>query len=335
MTSRLPPPRLVWQAHPQTNPHPAPPPERKDLTKAPDPHAQMPVSGAGSGRDGIRRLYRGDNRDVMRLLMPEFAGKIDLIYIDPPFCTGSDFEVHATGQDAAPGTKVGQAFRDSWPGGLNGYLDMMLPRLQMMHVLLSETGSMYLHVDPTVSHYLKIILDEVFGAASFQREIIWRIGWISGFKSVARNWIRNHDIILYYVKTPGRFTFNRERLPHPEGYTRRKTARQTGVSSGRPIDDVWNASPSERDLKGPESLDSIQIKSFSKEKTGYATQKNESLLARIIRASSNPGDLVADFFCGSGTTAVVAERLERQWIACDIGEAAIRLSMERLRSILS
>lgn len=286
------------------------------------------------------RLCHGDNLDIMHALIPELERQIDLIYIDPPFCTGVDFKVHSAAGESVPGAKLEPAFCDSWTGGLNGYLDMIYPRLKTMYALLKDTGSMYLHVDPTVSHYLKVLMDEVFGAASFQREIIWRIGWVSGFKSSARNWIRNHDVILYYVKTPGLFTFNKELLPHPEGYSRRKSSRNNAhkpilESSGRPIDDVWNASLSERELKGSASLDSIQIKSFSKEKTGYATQKNESLIERILRASSNPGDLVADFFCGSGTTPVVAERLGRQWIACDIGDAAIRLSIERLKPMES
>jgi hypothetical protein len=178
---------------------------------------------------------------------------------------------------------------------------------------------------------VKVVLDEVFGGESFQREIIWRIGWISGYKSAAKNWIRNHDDILFYVKSPGNFTFNKEYIPYPEGYERRGGGEFTG--KGYPIEDVWNASPLEHQLTGDESLDSIQIKSFSGEKTGYATQKNESLLRRIIRASTNEGDLVADFFCGSGTTQAVAEKLDRRWIAADLGRFSIHTSRKRLLGI--
>ena len=200
-----------------------------------------------------------------------------------------------------------------------------------MRDLLSPNGSIYVHLDATVGHYVKALLDEIFGVEFFQRQIIWRIGWISGYKSAAKNWIRNHDMILFYVKSPGDFTFNKEYVPYPPGYERR--GGQEAVGKGYPIEDVWNANPFEFELKGEESLDSIQIKSFSQEKTGYATQKNESVLSRIMRASSNQGDLVADFFCGSGTTLAVAEKLDRRWIGCDLGRWAIHVTRKRLLGI--
>ena len=174
-------------------------------------------------------------------------------------------------------------------------------------------------------------MDEVFGIDSFQREIIWRIGWISGYKSAAANWIRNHDTILFYVKTPGKFVFNKDYTPYPKGYKRRDGAEPTG--KGYPIEDVWNANPIEFELNGEDSLDSIQIKSFSTEKTGYATQKNESILRRIIKASSNDGDIIADFFCGSGTTLAVAEKLGRRWIGSDLSKWAIQVTRKRMLQI--
>ncbi|MBK9061400.1 MAG: site-specific DNA-methyltransferase [Flavobacteriales bacterium] len=149
---------------------------------------------------------------------------------------------------------------------------------------------------------------------------MWRIGWLSGYKTKAQNWIRNHDVIYYYVKDPKSFTFNKAYVPYPDGYVRRDGAEPTG--KGTPIEDVWNANESEFALKGGESLDSIQIKSFSNEKTGYPTQKNESLLRRIIEASSKPNDLVLDFFCGSGTTLAVCRETRspmdrlRPWPIC-------------------
>src|SRR5262249_19876220 len=148
-------------------------------------------------------------------------------------------------------------------------------------------GSIYVHLDENVSHYVKAVMDEVFGPSSFQRELVWRIGWISGYKSAAANWIRNHDTLLFYVKQPGKFTFNKEYIPYPPDYVRRDGSKPTG--KGYPIEDVWNASDMDR-------MDSIQIMSFSGEKVGYPTQKNENLLARIIKASSNEGDLVLDCF---------------------------------------
>lgn len=197
-----------------------------------------------------------------------------------------------------------------------------------MRDLMHPEAAIYVHVDEKVGHYVKLLLDEVFGRDRFQREIVWRIGWVSGYKSAAKNWIRNHDVIYYYTLNPRSFTFNKEYIPYPAGYVRRDGNPPTG--EGYPIEDVWNASPMEHQLEGADSLDSIQIKSFSTEKTGYATQKNESLLRRVIRASTNEGDLVADFFCGSGTTAAVAEKLGRKWIAADLGRFAVHTTKKRL-----
>lgn len=288
--------------------------------------------------DGWRnKLIWGDNKLVMSSLLEQFAGKIDLIYIDPPFATGADFSMSVAVGDAGddvhkqPSLVEEKVYRDTWGGGIGSYIAMMSDRLTLMRELLSENGSIYVHLDATVGHYVKVIMDEIFGSESFQREIIWRIGWISGYKSAAKNWIRNHDLILFYVKSPGSFTFNKEYIAYPTGYQRRGGGEFTG--KGYPIEDVWNASPLEQQLTGEESLDSIQIKSFSGEKTGYATQKNESILRRILRASSNEGDLVADFFCGSGTTQAVAEKLGRRWIAADLGRYAVHTTRKRLLDI--
>lgn len=288
--------------------------------------------------DGWRnKLIWGDNKLVMSSLLDQFAGKIDLIYLDPPFLTGADFSMTVPIGDSGeelykePSLVEEKVYRDTWGGGVGSYVSMMSDRLTLMRDLLSDRGSIYMHLDATVGHYVKVLMDEVFGAESFQRQIIWRIGWISGYKSAAKNWIRNHDLILFYVKSPGNFTFNKEYVPYPPGYERRGGGEFTG--KGYPIEDVWNASPLEHQLSGEESLDSIQIKSFSTEKTGYATQKNESLLRRIIKASSDEGDLVADFFCGSGTTQAVAEKLGRRWIGADLGRYAIHTTRKRLLDI--
>jgi adenine-specific DNA-methyltransferase len=184
-----------------------------------------------------------------------------------------------------------------------------------------------------VGHYAKAVLDEAFGGDNFQREIVWRIGWISGYKSAAKNWIRNHDVILFYVKDRDAFTFNKEYVPYPVDYHRRGEEGPPLEGKGYPIEDVWNANPFEFALRGEDSLDSIQIKSFSTEKTGFPTQKNESLVRRIVRASSNEGDLVLNCFVGSGTTAAVAEKLNRRWIACDLSRFAIHTTRKRLLGI--
>ncbi len=178
-----------------------------------------------------------------------------------------------------------------------------------------------MHLDAHVAHYAKVVLDEVMGSSAFQREIVWRIGWISGFKSRARGWIRNHDTLLFYAKGGRPATFHKEYVPYPPGYVRRDGAAPTG--KGYPVDDVWNGSEIDR-------LDSIQIMSFSGEKVGYPTQKNEALVARIVRASSNPGDLVLDCCAGSGTTAAVASKLGRRWIASDAAAIAIHVARRRL-----
>lgn len=274
-------------------------------------------------------LVEGDNLLSLEALAREHAGAVDLVYIDPPFATGGRFEVVTPVGSSRDGPRLRQpAYTDAWPGGVGGLLAMLDPRLRLLHELLAPHGSLYVHVDPTVGHAVKLQLDEIFGPGCFQREIVWRIGWVSGFKTRARNWIRNHDLIFFYVKDPARFTFNKHYMPHPPGYRRRDGSLPKG--KGVPLDDVWNAGDAELSLRGRDSLDSIQIKSFSTEKTGYATQKNESLLRRIVEASSNPGDLVLDAFCGSGTTLAVAEALGRRWIGCDTGRAAIEIATRRL-----
>jgi DNA modification methylase len=277
------------------------------------------------------RLIRADNLYALEALVRAAPGSVDLVYIDPPFATGNRFALVRRVGDKREGDEAElrlPAFDDAWDGGLAGFLRMLDPRLRLIRELLCETGSLYVHVDPTVGHAVKLLLDEIFGPRCFQREIVWRIGWVSGFKTRARNWIRNHDLIFFYTKDPQRFTFNKLWVPHVQGYSRRegKPAKAPGVA----IEDVWNANSSELELSGRASLDSIQIKSFSREKTGWATQKNESLLARIIEASSDPGDVVADLFAGSGTTAVVAARLGRGFVACDHADAAVQIARARL-----
>ncbi len=296
---------------------------------------------AGSSEDRNRLIW-GDNKLVMSSLLKTHAGQIDLIYVDPPFATGADFshqvKVGSVKIDKQPSILEETAYRDTWGHGLDGYLSMMYERLELMRELLSPTGSFYLHLDSRVSHYLKIVCDQVFGRENFVREIVWRIGWISGYKAKAKNWARNHDTILFYVKDRDDFTFNKIYLEHDPDYQRRSYGSDEAAdlivvdeesgepepdseNEGKPIDDVWL------------NLPSIQIMSFSGEKTGFPTQKNVNLVERIVRASSNEGDLVADFFVGSGTTPVVAERLGRRWIACDLGRFAIHTTRKRLLDI--
>lgn len=292
------------------------------------------------------RLIWGDKKYVLPSLLPEFAGKVNLIYIDPPFATGADFSFIATipddpnmkGDQTArfvkqPSMIEQKAYRDTWGRGLDGYLAWFYDTSVLLNELLADNGSLYVHLDAHVAHYVKAMLDEIFGEGNFVREIIWRIGWISGYKAKAENWARNHDTIFFYTKS-SKFTFNKLYLAHSEGYGRREArellilnkesdpvAEVNDRTEGKPIDDVWV------------DLPSIQIMSFSGEKTGYGTQKNENLLERIIKTSSNEGDLVLDCFSGSGTTAAVAEKLGRRWIASDLGRFAIHTTRKRLLGI--
>lgn len=320
MTARR--PELRW---PGKGSGPAPAEVSLTVDQRISPHGPSDLIGEGGNL-----LVCADNLLALDALLATHAGQVDLVYLDPPFATGHDFVrtsfVGPDGEDR--GELRAHAYADRWPGGFSEYLTMLEPRLQRIHRLLAPRGSFYLHVDPTVGHYLKIVLDEIFGPDCFQREIVWRIGWLSGYKTRANNWIRNHDLIFFYTKDPAQFTFNKQYVAYPEGYVRRdgKPPRGRGVA----LEDVWNANTAEFALTGRDSLDSIQIKSFSREKTGWATQKNESLLRRIISASSNPGDVVADFFCGSGTTLVAAAELGRRFIGCDCAGAAVDLAHARL-----
>nr|WP_323673348.1 site-specific DNA-methyltransferase [Candidatus Poriferisodalis multihospitum] len=292
-----------------------------------------------------RTLWIDDNLRVLRGMNSE---TVDLVYLDPPFNSNRLYNA-PLGSDAA-----GAQFDDTWTmngvkaewaelqeaadpamhhtvvgAGLShgesmqAYLSFMALRLQECHRVLRADGSLYLHCDPTAVHYLKQILDCVFGQRNFRSEIIWRIGWVSGFKTQKRGWIRNHDTILYYVRDPSATAkFNKEYLPYPDDYVRRDGKKPTG--KGFPIEDTWNCHRGD-------VLDSIMIKSFSQEKTGWPTQKPLALLERIIKASSNPGDVVLDPFCGCATAMVAAERLERQWVGIDIDETAVGITLKRLQ----
>lgn len=286
--------------------------------------------------EASHRLLQGDNLGLLTALEPELGGRVDLVYVDPPFATGGRFMVatrvgEADGPDAREVSAV--AYDDRFEGGAGGFIGWLEPRLSLLHRLLAPHGSFYLHVDPRYGHAVKLLLDEVFGERCFQREIVWRIGWVSGYKTKARNWIRNHDTIFFYTKDPQQFTFNKLYTPYPPGYRRRDGALPRG--EGIAVDDVWNANEAEFALRGRDSLDSIQIKSFSTEKTGYATQKNESLLRRIVEASSHPGDLVLDAFCGSGTTGAVAAALGRRFVGCDVNPTAIHIAKKRILAVSS
>jgi DNA modification methylase len=290
------------------------------------------------------KLIWGDNLLVMGSLLEKFAGKIDLIYIDPPFATGADFSFTAPIGEAGEEVDKAQsiieekAYRDTWGKGIASYMDTMGARIRLMRDLLSARGSIYVHCDWRVNSHLRLILDEVFGEDNFQREIVWDISVLSGFKTKANNWVRGHDTILFYSKSAAEVLFNKQSTEHrPEYIARFNKVDKDGrkyfdgrgerryldevLEKGKAIGDVWN------------DIMSFQQIPTSQERLGYDTQKPEALLERIVRASSHEGSIVADFFCGSGTTLAVAEKLGRRWIGCDLGRWAIHVTRKRLLGI--
>jgi adenine specific DNA methylase Mod len=266
------------------------------------------------------KLIWGDNLLVMGSLLEKFAGKIDLIYIDPPFATGANFafttEIGESGEEVLKEQSAieEKAYRDTWGSGRSSFLDMLGQRLRLMKSLLSARGAIYVHLDYRVGPYVKTILDEIFGEDNFRNEMIW---YYSGGGASKEQWARKHDNIFYYT-VGSQWTFNvddvRQEYKWVDGQ-KRADGSGRDLERGKLPDDVF-------DLHG--------IMPWAGEKTGYETQKPEALLERFVKASSNPGDLVADFFCGSGTTLAVAEKLGRRWIGCDLGRWGIHVTRKRL-----
>jgi 16S rRNA G966 N2-methylase RsmD len=288
------------------------------VDRPPAPGAIVAVEAVGDARidaDGGWRtrenlLVEGENALALVTLMPVLEGRVDLVYIDPPFNSG------ATGR--------GSPYANAMAHEL--WLSMMEERLVLLWRALRPGGSLYVHLDENEVHYAKVLLDEIAGRESFVREIVWRIGWISGYKATQRNFVRNHDTILYYVKPGGPVTFEKVYVAYREGYRRRAGA--ASKAGGYPLEDTWNTSAND-------PLHSIQIMSFSGEKTGFATQKNEALVDRIVRSSSHEGDLVVDAFAGSGTTAAVCHKRGRRYVAIEVDGAAMAIIDRRLRAVVA
>jgi len=303
---------------------------------------------AGQETEWRNRLIWGDKKYVLPSLLTEFAGQVNLIYIDPPFDTGADFSFTTTIPESdesftkEPSMVEQKAYRDTWGHGLDSYLQWFYETVILLRELLAEDGSIYVHLDCHVSHYAKSALDEVFGRDNFRNEIGWRYsGWN---KLLSNAFEKRRDAILFYGKGPNqKFNSyselwksveeyvrirkqkilvddnNREYVLSDAGNGRRiKRYIEDALKEGRVVDDTWYID---------------KINNSSKESIGYPTQKPEALLERIITASSNQGDIVLDCFCGSGTTAAVAEKLGRRWIACDLGRFAIHTTRKRLLSI--
>ena len=292
----------------------------------------------------MNRLVYGDNLLTMQALLagdpqtglPSLRGKVDLIYIDPPFDSKADYRTPIT----LPNTSFSQkptvieqfAYADTWEEGTISYLKMIYPRLVLMKELLSERGSIYVHIDWHIGAYMKIILDDIFGKDMFRNELVWTY---FGFKrSTTKKFPQKHDVIYSYTKN-NEYVWNTQYKPHSAEYIKRFKKDKNGRLYR---DDVNPTGGGTRviyldEVKG-DIVDSVwedipPVNPVAKERVGYATQKPEALLERIIKASSNEGDLVCDFFGGSGTTAAVAEKLGRRWITCDIGKPASLVMRKR------
>jgi adenine specific DNA methylase Mod len=358
----------------------------------------------------VNKLYFGDNLDVLREYVPRES--VDLVYLDPPFNSQAHYNVLFQSPKSDAQSAQAQAFRDAWTWGheaewaynqlmTNGgpagriidalrsalnesdmmaYLVMMAVRLQELHAKLKPTGSLYLHCDPTASHYLKVILDAVFGAKQFQNEIVWRR---SHSHNSAKRYGPIHDVILFYSKSED-FTWNRLMIPLAESYVlshykyeedgrryKRQDMTGAGVRNGetgkpwRGIDPTakgrhWMRPPSDLEKLDKEGMvywperegawpylklfmdknngqpiqdlwnDIDPINPIAQERMGYPTQKPLVLLERIIGASSKPGDVVLDPFCGCGTTVEAAQKLGRNWIGIDVAIHAVKVIEGRL-----
>ena len=367
---------------------------------------QMALTAARSGATEWRnRLIWGDKKYVLPSLLKEFAGKVDLIYIDPPFATGANFgyktRIHSENTNISMGAGGGRrrnsgpeleyqpnlieeiAYRDTWGGGLDTYLKWMHETLTLLRELLTESGSIYVHCDWRASHYIKTTMDDIWGYGNFRNEITWERIKGAGKTSqhTNRSFGRSSDCLLFYSSTET-YSFNPEAvaMPYPKveedfpysdskgPYKRRSPFRPPGLGPRPnlcyeyrgvfpPNESGWTVSESRlKELDAEDELEwaapstvwrkqrpgpgilpnsiwtDFQLSNNS-ERLGYPTQKPEALLERIIKASSNEGDLVLDCFIGSGTTAAVAEKLGRRWIAADMGRFAVSTTRKRLLDI--
>lgn len=272
--------------------------------------------------DQVSRLIEGENLAVMAALRPQFEDRIDLIYADPPFLTGKAYAARVgRGEDSREpdSWKTAPGYQDQWSDGA-AYLSMLDQRLRAMYELLAPTGTLYLHLDWHAAAYARVLLDEIFGPDRLLNEIVWFYHGPSPIRSAFK---RKHDTILSYTKSDD-YTFNADAVRVPYSDSTVKTfassdkagfGKQPDLERGKVPEDWWYFPVVAR---------------MHNERTGYPTQKPEALIERIILASSNSGDLVADFFAGSGTSAVVAARNGRSWIACDLSPLAVQTTYRRL-----
>lgn len=257
-------------------------------------------------------IVKGNNLLALHSLKEEFAGKVKLIYIDPPYNTGTDTFSYNDNFN-----------RSSW-------LTFMKNRLEVAKDFLAPDGAIYVQLDYHQIHYAKVLMDNIFGEKNFQREIIWRIGWLSGYKTKDNNWIRNHDTILFYSKNSERLNFNKHYIPKEEFKEIANSAAER-----YPIEDVWNGNEYD-------DLNSIAIVSFAGETVSKMLnkddevkgQKSEKLLERIIKAHTDENDIVLDFFGGTGTTAAVCLKMNRQFLLCEQIDKHVDISIRRMSKVI-
>lgn len=266
-------------------------------------------------------IYCGDNL----IWLKKFPDNcVDLIYLDPPFFSNRQYEVIFN-----DGEEI-RSFEDRWQGGINHYIEWMKERIFELHRVLKDTGSFYLHCDWHASHYLKVMTDRIFGINNFRNEIVW---CYTGPSRNEKDFPKKHDTIFRYVKSDDFiFNFNEVRKPYSDAFLERREHKEgsgKGIfvsdkpvgrdkySKGKLYEDWWDDIPSGGQISRNELF-------------GYPTQKPETLLERIIKASSNKGDLVLDPFCGCGTTIAVAQRLQRKWVGIDVSPAACKLMKNRV-----
>ena len=306
-------PELTWPGKALTDPQPA-----RLLTEA-----VVYPQGHGYPQAGPRnRLILGDNLAVMASLLGEYEGRIDLIYADPPFYTNRKYPARiGRGEDSRKPElwQLAEGYRDHWPD-LDAYLGYLYQRLALMYRLLAPDGTLYLHLDWHADAYARVLLDELFGTENLLNEIIWTY---HGPSPIRRAFNRKHDTLLAYFKGKG-YTFNSEAVREPYNPNTVKTFEASPRAGFGKVPDLERG-------KVPEDWWYFPVVArLHKERTGYPTQKPRALLERIISASSNPGDLVADFFCGSGTTPAAAIDLGRRFIACDATLRAVVTTRSRL-----
>jgi len=313
-------PELIWPGKRLTRGQSKTPPVSKR------PLQLHELSHGSDAADWRNKLIAGDNLPAMRSLLQRFTGAVDLIYIDPPFASGNDYhftpEFGGTshkGAVAQNGHKA-KAYGDAWAADLAGYLSMMAQRLAVSRWLLARHGSIIVHCDFRANSHLRLIMDEIFGPENFANEIIWN--YATGGAS-RRLFACKHDTLLYYRKGD-KFKFfpNRVREPRTDKAMRRAQnpagARIAAADTTKLPTDVWQIPA---------------LNPMAKQRINYPTQKPEELLNKVILSTTEPGDLVLDAFCGSGTTLAAAEKLQRRWIGCDSGLWAIHTCRKRLLAI--